>query len=61
MNLLLYIFNEMQSTAALIPIVGLFILRSLLVPAGAAPPCSDADREVCKCLSKCSILLLKTF
>uniref|UniRef100_A0A1I7XBI6 Secreted protein n=1 Tax=Heterorhabditis bacteriophora TaxID=37862 RepID=A0A1I7XBI6_HETBA len=46
MNLLFFLLGELQSSAALVPILGLFIIRSFLVPADAM--CQDSDKDVCE-------------
>uniref|UniRef100_A0A0K0DIB7 Secreted protein n=1 Tax=Angiostrongylus cantonensis TaxID=6313 RepID=A0A0K0DIB7_ANGCA len=48
MNLLLFIFNEMQTAATLFPILGLFILRSYVLSADAVPSHVDTDEDVCR-------------
>nr|CDJ81288.1 unnamed protein product [Haemonchus contortus] len=45
MNLLLFLIKEIQSVATLIPILGLFILRSYLLPTEVATNCNASDRD----------------
>ncbi|KAK6737339.1 hypothetical protein RB195_019812 [Necator americanus] len=45
MDLLFFLFREIQSAATLLPILGLFVIRSYLLPAEAASQCIDSDKD----------------